>query len=386
MKPLALLAGAAAILAALAITLNRPKPAAPAPDRTLPGFRPDAVAAIRVTGPDGSTEIRRGADSWTVAGRDGVPADTQKISRFLQSAWESRPVQSVPVGAAQLGRLQLAAPGSGAPPDQIGLVVEFFGESDAPLAKLTLGKRRTAEGEMGMPGMSIGRYVLADSSPATAFLVTETFDEAAPVPAPWLDKSFLTIPEVTSIERKSADPALVWTINRRDGGWVPADAKPGEVLQPARISGAAAAWQTPTFEDIGTTGETVDPDGAVTLTGVDGVARTIRRGAESNGRVPVTIESAVVLPPSRTVTPGESPEDAKRLDEEYAGKLQAAAAARDAAGKFSGRVYLVPSHLANALFLTRTDLFPPPPEPSPTPTLSPTPTPTPAKKKKVKKK
>ena len=382
MKQLALLAAAAAVLAAIAFALTRPKTSAPTPVRALPSFRPENVASIKITGQDGAAEIRRTPDGWAVSGRDGIPADLQKISRFLQAAWEAKPVQSASVDPTQLGRFQLAAPGPGAQPGQAGILVEFFDEKNAPLAKLTLGKRRTSDGEAGLPGMSLGRFVLSGNFPDTALLVTETFDDAAPAPAPWLDKSFVKIPDLASIERKSSDPSKAWLVNRKDGGWVPANPRPGEVLQPAKLSSAAAAWISPTFEDIATKGETVDPDGAVVLTSSDGLTYTLRRGTEIDGRVPLTVETTANFPQKRAPAPGESPEDAKHLDGEFAEKQKALQASLAQAQSFSGRVYLVPPFLADALFLTRSDLFPPPPSPTP----APSPSPAPEKQKKKPKK
>lgn len=151
----------------------------------FPDFHPEDVAAICISGAESEVNLRLGASGWEVLERENQAAKNARVLALIQSVWSLRPTQIQNVPADALGRFQLLPPESDGPQEELASRIQFSEASGRVLASLLLGKRQTRAAASGSPGVTVGRYVSAH--PQEVALVTETFDEAAPSPALWLE-------------------------------------------------------------------------------------------------------------------------------------------------------------------------------------------------------
>lgn len=218
-RSLAWLVGVLAVLAVLAgVALRGQRDATPAEGPFLPGFRDDlnAISRIVITGP-GNTAIatlERGADRWTVAGRNNYPADVGRIRKNLLALAEARIVEektSNPDFYERLGVQDLSSPSAG------GVQLTITG-GKLPV-DLIVGLAQT-----GAPDLT---YVRRAGEPAS-WLVAAQFD-IAKKGGEWLDRALTDIP-AERIESVTIDHPGIETLRISRA---PAPAKPGADATPA---------------------------------------------------------------------------------------------------------------------------------------------------------
>jgi len=173
--------GVLAVLAALALLARRP--ANPADGPFLPGFRDElnAVSRIVVTGP-GNAEVatlERGADRWTVGGRDGYAADVARIRKNLLALADARIVEQKTANPDFYARLGVADPGA----------------TDGAGTRLTItGTGRPVDVIVGnaLPGAA-GQTYVRRAGEAESWLVAAQFD-LGKTAGEWLDRALTDIP------------------------------------------------------------------------------------------------------------------------------------------------------------------------------------------------
>lgn len=285
-------------------------------------------------------------------------------------------VQEVPATATQFPRLGLVEPGKGkeGAGDQAGVAVRLFGKDEKPLAELLLGKlhRRGAEGG-GEGGIAAGRYVLPLGGGASRVaLVSETFDDAEAKPEQWLQKDFVKIEGIRAIELAGAEEGMRWKLARPEpgGAWGLEGAAESEKLDTAKIPSADALLGAPRFDDIWS-GEGqpqgLESPARLAVEAADGFRYAFEIGALAEGRHPVRVAVSADLAEKREPKPDEKPEDAEKLDKQFADRKAELSAKRDREKKFEGRVFLLPQHVMSPFLVKRENLIAPPPTPSPSP-------------------
>ena len=98
----------------------------------LKGLQASQVASIVIREPRDAITIAKKDERWTIAERDGFPADYDKVRDFVLKAIALKIGQSEPIGDKDRARLLL---------DAGGTAIEFLGADGKPLAKLTAGKK-----------------------------------------------------------------------------------------------------------------------------------------------------------------------------------------------------------------------------------------------------
>lgn len=211
-RTLAWLAGLLAVLSVLAgVALRSQRAATPAEGPFLPGFRDElnAVSRIVITGP-GNTAIatlERGADRWTVAGRNDYPADIGRIRKNLLALADARVVEektSNPAFYERLGVQDLSSPSAG------GVQLTITGGKEP--VDLIVG--------LAQPGAPDLTYVRR-AGEATSWLVAAQFDIARKG-GEWLDRTLTDIP-AERIESVTIDHPGIETLRITRA---PAPAKP----------------------------------------------------------------------------------------------------------------------------------------------------------------
>ncbi len=183
-RALAWLVGVLAVLAVLAgVALRGQRDATPADGPFLPALKDELneVSRIDITGPGGATiaTLERGADRWTVAGRNNYPADVGRIRKNLLALAEARIVEektSNPEFYARLGVQDVSSASAG------GVQLTITGGKE-PI-DLIVG--------LAQPGAQDLTYVRRAGEPGS-WLISAQLDLAR-TGGEWLDRALTNIP------------------------------------------------------------------------------------------------------------------------------------------------------------------------------------------------
>ena len=370
--------------------------AAPATGKVLGDFALNDVAKLVIQTGSSTLTLSKKNDTWVVPERDDYPADFARIGDLIQTLWQLKPKEDVQAGLSQLGRLELLPPKgivtgsySGtladggtlnmamlkppvtAAPEGTGVLIELQNKDSKRIAALLIGKKLLKKSPQfpDQEGFPVGRYVMpADSTPPRISLVAETLEQADPTPAAWLDKAFLHIDRIQSVTL--ASDTNQWTLSRDSDAateWKLAGIKPGETVDQTKVPQFAQLIGSPAFNDVMPVAtKPAGFDSTVTVTTFDQFTYTFKFGKPDGDNLSMSV--AVTANPPKERTPGktETPEEKKKLDDEFAAnaKRLANALARDKT--YELRIYLVQKAMFDPLFASRSDLLAAP-APSSTP-------------------
>ncbi|MGZ4961333.1 MAG: DUF4340 domain-containing protein [Limisphaerales bacterium] len=293
----------------------------------IPDFHPNDIAAIHIKA-ESDFRVVRTNGIWRVPDRYDYPANFSQVSELLLDIKKLKVMQSEVVGQSLRARVDLNEPGKG---PGSGQLVEFEDANGKVLASLLLGRkhdRKQNENEpLGLRGWFDGRYVLLPSEPNNILLVPNELPAAATEPGAWVDHTFFKIENPKIISLVSPDPQKNWQITRETptAKWTMDGLNSGESLDVEKIAQATEIWAFPTFLDMGMdlpasiTG--LDKPTVITVVTFDNVAYTLKVGKQTPaGNHVITVSVAADFSAGRNVSPDETPDDKKRLDEEFQAK------------------------------------------------------------------
>jgi Domain of unknown function (DUF4340) len=303
---------------------------------------------------------------WRVRERNDYPANYSEISDFLLKAKDLKIVQSEKVGPSQLPRLDLV-PGSGT---NAALVVDLKDKDDKNIQSLLLGKKHMQKskspsplGDMGDGGWPDGRYVKVGSNSDTVALISEALANIEPKPDQWLNKDFIKVEKVRSIDVNFPAATNSWKLTRdtETAEWKLADAKPSEQLDSSKTSSVSNPLSSPSFNDVDTKSAPpqlgLDKPTVVTLGTFDDFTYTLKVGQKTNDNFPLALTVAANLPKERTPGKDEKPEDKTKLDKEFKDKQQKLQEKLDQEKGYEKWVYLVSSWTLDPLLKDRSQLL-----------------------------
>jgi hypothetical protein len=212
--------------------------------RLLEGFKVDEVAQVDLADAAGTVTLVRGERGWSVKERGGFPADVEPIRELLVKLHELKVVQAEGLTDAVRPRLQLAAPGAGAKPEETGTLVELKARDGKSVAKLVLGKQAMKESKIpGLTqgqGIPSGRYVWVAADPQRVSVVSEPFAAVGAKPHEWLAKELLRLERPRSLTAIGPDGREKWSVFKEaeTGDWKLAGAG---TLDPGKAQDAASA-------------------------------------------------------------------------------------------------------------------------------------------------
>lgn len=333
------------------------------------GFPINEVESIVVETEDGSVELKKGETAWTVSERDGYQAKTETIEKFLKMIWALKIVQNVDVGESKYGRLHLAdsdgdkQKGEG----KVEKTIYFKDKEGKALRTLYLGKtyermENSSSPLGGGPSMTaVGRYVrIADE--VGVFLVGETFAGTDIDPAMWLDEKFFKVENIKAIEIQSGKKEEDWKLSRDkpDAEFVLADVGKDEEYDPTRANAMKNAFVSPRFEDLIVGEEAAKKPNKTTFL-IDtfaGFHYVVKVGEKNDlNEYYMTVEVSAKLDDKRAPVNGESEEDKKKNDEEFAKSIKAQKEKLAFEKGFSGKVFKVRSYVIDSINKKRADLM-----------------------------
>jgi hypothetical protein len=331
--------------------------------RLLEGFKVDDVAQVNVADAQGTVTLVRGEGGWSVKQRGGFPADVEPIRDLLVKLHELKVVQAEGLTDAVRPRMQLAAPGAGAKPEETGTLVELTGRDGNPVAKLVLGKQATKESKMPGLGQGIptGRYVWVAADPQRVSVVNEPFSAVAAKPEGWLAKELMRLERPKSLVVSGPDGRERWSVSKDAEGsdWKLAGAgkfnsgraqDAASALYGLRIADAAAG--------VSDAEAGLDKPTRVRATTFEGWTYEVRIGKPAaGGRHYVKTGVTGAVPEARTAAADEKPEDKEKNEKAFAERkaLLAAKLAREKA--VAGQTVLVESSSVEPLLRDRAALL-----------------------------
>ena len=163
----------------------------------LKGLQASQVASIVIRAPKGALTIARKDERWSIAERDGFPADYDKVRDFVLKAIALKIGQSEPIGDKDRARLLL---------DSGGTAVEFLGADGKPLARLTAGKKYfKAEPENPEKAIGDGRYVALPGDDKRVYVISDPLTQASTRTVDWVSKAGFEVEKVKTLELRAAD-------------------------------------------------------------------------------------------------------------------------------------------------------------------------------------
>src|SRR6201984_3876025 len=97
----------------------------------------NSVEKLVVKSSKDTATLQKTSDIWTVAERNGYPAEFSKIRELMTALWEFKVVRQLDVGPSQFGRLDILAPGQG---DHSGVELDLDDASGKDIKSLIFGK------------------------------------------------------------------------------------------------------------------------------------------------------------------------------------------------------------------------------------------------------
>jgi hypothetical protein len=334
--------------------------------KVLGDFDVNSVAQVTLQRGTNTLTLVRQDDRWNVRERGGYAANFSEVSDLLRKLWELKVIEPQTIGASQLGRLELLAPGAG---EKSGTLIELKGSDGKVIRSVLLGKKHERKSAGPSPyggdeGFPDGRYVMLVGQSNAVSLVSEPFSSAEPNAEQWLNKDFFKIEKVKSVAVTYPAATNSWKLERTNetSELKLADATPEEKLDPSKASGIPNALAFPSFKDV-----VLDPkpeqtglDSPVTANfeTFDGFNYTVKVGKKLGEEDYYTALSVVAeLPKERQPGKDEKPEDKDKLDKEFKeknDKLAEKLKAEQALGKW---VYLVPKYTLDSVLKDRKSLM-----------------------------
>lgn len=209
----------------------------------LQDLRIAEVAAIRIVEPKRRLTVERRDEGWTIAERDGFPADLAKVREFVLKLAALKVGQSDPIGDKDRARLSL---------DDSGTRVELAGQDGKALASLVVGKKywkREPESPEKTP--ADGRFVGLPAQPQQAYLVSDPLAQASTRSADWIDRTSFKVEKVKTLEVRYPDGGG-YRIERSgdNADWRIDGADPGEKVDTGRANAASYSLSLLELADV----------------------------------------------------------------------------------------------------------------------------------------
>jgi hypothetical protein len=310
----------------------------------LKGLKAADIAAIAIREPGAALTLERKGEGWTIAERDGYPADLDKVREFVLKAIELKIGQAEPIGEKDRARLQL---------DSSATQVEFRGADGKPLARMAIGKKYfKREPDNAERAAGDGRFVQLPEAPQSVYIVPDPLAQASAKSAGWIDRRSFLVERVKTMEVRYPDGSGYRVERERgDAGWKLAGAKPGEKLEVTRANAATYSLSLLELADVAPKdlkpGETgLEKPTVIEATTLDGLTYSIRVGKPQGDNYYVTFTSGGTLQKERMAADKDLAADLKKLEARLPlEKMQA------------GRVLLIPKSRLEDTLKPRAELL-----------------------------
>lgn len=346
---------------------------APMRELLLPDLKSQAnnIRKARVTDGNKKVNLALSGDKWTVAERDGYPASFDKLAKLVGDLAELKISKKDVVGKSALGDVKLDLPDGKTENAKAGVMVEFLDEKDQVVASFVLGTNRqsnTVGQQQDMFGGGSSERivrVLNGSDGDTAWWVNNQFYDLSAKAEDWIDKGFIDVQKLKSVEITSPKTEDSWKASRKEenGDFVLDGAKAGEELDNSKAS-LTSLLSSASFTDV-LTKDKAKPDfmkdawkaRLATFDGFTYNLLVLKKGEGSDEKHYLSVSVSADIPQARTPAKDEKEEDKKKKDEEFASQkkeLEERLAKQKAA---EGWVYEVSSYTVSSLLKKKSEVL-----------------------------
>jgi hypothetical protein len=331
--------------------------------KLLPGFKVNEVAEIAIVEPGATLTLARTDKGWTVKERGGYPASIDAIRDLLVKLEALKVAQAEAVTDALRPRLQLAAPGGTAKPEETGTGLELKTRDGKSIAALVLGKKTTKQVNLpGLTGESVpsGRYVLVASDPQRMNVVAEPFTAVTAKPQQWLARDYLKVERIKSLTVLGPDGKERWSVMRPDeaAGWT--WSAPGKLDGGKAQDGASALYSMQIADaaaDVSDADAGLDKPVTVRAQTFDGWSYDLRIGkAAPENRYYAKASVSGAVPEKRTPRADEKAEDKEKEDKAFAERQTALKAKLEREQALGAFTVLLPKSTVDPLLRERSAL------------------------------
>ncbi|MBL9178904.1 MAG: DUF4340 domain-containing protein [Verrucomicrobiaceae bacterium] len=334
----------------------------------LPDFDVNSIQKIRVK--DGMNEVNVAlkGTAWAVSERGGYEASFDKISRALLALKEQKISRKQIVGKESWGKIGVQPPGE---PDAqgIGTLVELLDGKGNLKKSFILGGNVTSSGNQSSSpfGGSNERLIRIPEDGTTIWVVGNTFTDLESKADSWLEKAFLDVQKLKSVEVTAAKPEDSWKASRakeEDNEFTLEAAKPGEKLDNGK-SNLASLLSSPTFNDVlakdkaAATMKDAVKAKLITFDGftynVQAVKQAGKDGAGDKHYLTVAVSADIAK--ERAPVKDEKAEDKKKNDESFVEEKKKKEEKLAAEKKLEGWVYEVSDYTLGSLLKKRAEIL-----------------------------
>ena len=335
------------------------------------------ISTVEIQGVTDSVTLAKKDGAWTVAQRDGYPANSSSVNDLLRTLTELKVTRGMEAGPSFAPRFGMDE--SAANAEDRGLTATFKDASGKELAKVSLGKNIESGADAGPMGgaMSVGRYIRNHADESGFYAVSEMFPSVSAEAPRWLADDFISPEKIKSItlsEKGSDKTAWKLTRDGEDAEFKLDGAAGSEVLDTTATAPLKSLFSYVRFEDVvpadkvAARAET-DAKRTAVIETFEGFTYTItltpaKPDPEATGTVPpatdhfmLTVTVDAELPKERKKEEGEKPEDAKAKDEAFTTRLKTLTEKLAKEKAFAGRTFEVSKSTTDPLLKERDQLI-----------------------------
>ena len=343
----------------------------------------NGIRKLRIREGDAQVNLALTDGQWRVAERSNYPAAFDKISRTLMNLRELKIAGTPRIGKSAYGSEKLLAPGEGAA-GSTGLSVEMMNDKGDLISNLIAGESTKSSGgasSSSFSGAGEQRLVRVPKDADTVWLINDSLSEVQTAPQEWLDKAFIDVRKLQSVEITSPTPAYSWSASRKDENSefkFPESAN-GDELDTAKAGNLATLLSNPTFTDVvpkdKATPEFMKNAIGAKLHTFEGFQYEVKLlevkegGKDAEPKDYLSFIVTAEFPKERTPEKDEKEEDKKAKDEAFSANKKTLEEKLEREKKFDGWIYEVSNYVVTTLTKRRSELLREKPKAPPTPQI-----------------
>jgi hypothetical protein len=326
------------------------------------------IAAVEIKGAAGTVSVARKDGKWTLAERDGYPANNTYVNEFIRTLSELKITRGMEAGPSFAPRFGMDESASKA--EDRGLTATFKDASGKELAKVSLGKNIESGADAGpLGGGTVGRYIRNHADESGFYAISEMFPSVSDEVARWLDDAFFSPEKIKSISlsQKGKDDTA-WKLVREteDAEFKLEGATGAETLDTTATTPLKSLFSYARFNDVIAADKVAeranaDEKRSAVIETFEGfiykLTITPAKAGASTDDVLLTVSVNAELPKERKKEENEKPEDTKTKDEAFSSRLKSLTEKLAKEKALEGRVFLVAKTSVDALMKERDQLI-----------------------------
>lgn len=340
----------------------------------FPEFDINGIRKIHIKDDKNESNLTVQNDTWVINERGGYPINKEKLQTALMSLKYEKIKAGRRIGKDSWGKVGVNSPGDTSA-FGVGTLVELFDDKGGLKHSFVLGGQVNSSGggneQMKMFGGATGNRFVRIKNEDPIWEIGDQLTDLVTPPDSWLDKVFLNVEKIKSIEVIATKPEDSWKASRPDAettDFILEGAKPNEKIDNGKAS-LAALLSSPTFNDVQTkdkAAELLKDAVKAKIVTFDGFTYDVQVGKKKVGETDkyyLTTVVSAVFPKERAPVKDEKPEDKKKNDDAFAEEKKKLEEKLDSEKRFAGWVYEVTEYTVSTLLKKRSEILADPEKP-----------------------